>query len=159
MPEGPELYLSCKYVNEVCRGKTFGGKIEKSPVSKQPDIDWMSPEYTISATSRGKEIKLILTQCNANNENSKNIKSRENLSIVLQFGMTGKFAFYPSSDLRKHAHLNFFTTGEPSMVLSFIDSRRFGSWRVGDNWSDSRGPCVLTEYKLFRYYLLRADLS
>lgn len=155
MPEGPEIYLSSKYVNDICKGKIFGGKIEKSPVSKQPEIEWTSPQYSISAVSRGKEIKLILTQTSTENvKKKKYIKNPPQISIVLQFGMTGQFEFYPSTELKKHAHLNFFTIDKHQMVLSFIDVRRFGSWRVGENWSDSRGPCVLTEYKLFRYKIV-----
>uniref|UniRef100_A0A452GGQ4 Endonuclease 8-like 1 n=1 Tax=Gopherus agassizii TaxID=38772 RepID=A0A452GGQ4_9SAUR len=61
MPEGPELHLAICYINTVCAGLIFSGKVEKSEVSRNPEVLFESNAYLISATSRGKEIKLTLT--------------------------------------------------------------------------------------------------
>ncbi|XP_061174161.1 endonuclease 8-like 1 [Saccostrea echinata] len=150
MPEGPELHLASKFVNLVCKGRLFKGPIIKSEVSKHADVEF-EDEYTISATSRGKEMKLTLnTIC----EDKKSLSKSRSLDIVFQFGMSGKFDFYEATELKKHAHLNFFTKDEPRMVLSFVDYRRFGKWQVGGEWSKERGPCVMFEYQAFRKNVL-----
>uniref|UniRef100_A0A8C3HC50 Endonuclease VIII-like 1 DNA binding domain-containing protein n=1 Tax=Chrysemys picta bellii TaxID=8478 RepID=A0A8C3HC50_CHRPI len=38
MPEGPELHLASCYINTVCAGLIFSGKVEKSEVSKNPEV-------------------------------------------------------------------------------------------------------------------------
>nr|XP_054756591.1 endonuclease 8-like 1 [Lytechinus pictus] len=62
MPEGPELHLASRFVNQSCIGRIFSGKIEKNPVHKCSDIEFDATEYTIAAASRGKEMQLTLTK-------------------------------------------------------------------------------------------------
>ena len=39
MPEGPELNKAARFVNDVCKGRVFNGKIVKSAVNhKNPEI-------------------------------------------------------------------------------------------------------------------------
>lgn len=132
MPEGPELYKNSQFVNRVCKGLIFSGKIVKSAVSvKNPDVEFPACDYSIHSESRGKEMALILTPLNSDSK-GKRIK-KENGSeceqkrtrILFRFGMSGKFTFGPIKDLHKHAHLNFYTKEKPVMVLSFVDVRRF----------------------------------
>ncbi|XP_052100543.1 endonuclease 8-like 1 [Mytilus californianus] len=166
MPEGPELYMSAQFVNQTCRNNLFSGQILKSSVSRQPDIDWNEETYTISAVTRGKELKLTLQSITNDHKENKKCAKKQNksLDIVFQFGMSGKFDFYEANELQKHAHLNFFTKTENDksvqMVLSFVDYRRFGKWQPNGNWSVERGPCVLTDYIPFRENILKnVDLS
>ncbi|KAK3097271.1 hypothetical protein FSP39_008221 [Pinctada imbricata] len=154
MPEGPELHLSSKFVNIVCKGRIFSGKIVKSDVSKHANIEWDGNDYRIAATSRGKELKLTLTEVKGDETDDKNKNPRKCLDILFNFGMSGKFDFYQADQLKKHAHLNFFTKDEPKMVLSFVDYRRFGKWQVRADWSKDRGPCILFEYQKFRENVL-----
>ena len=132
MPEGPELYKNSQFVNRVCKGLIFSGKIVKSAVSvKNPDVEFPACDYSIHSESRGKEMALILTSLNSDSK-GKRIK-KENGSeceekktrILFRFGMSGKFTFGRIKDLHKHAHLNFYTKEKPVMVLSFVDVRRF----------------------------------
>lgn len=146
MPECPELHLASQFVNIVCKGRIFKGPVIKSEVSKLAEVDF-NGEYTISAASRGKEIKLTLVPYG---NGKKSANKRKPLDIVFQFGMSGRFDFDKVAEMRKHAHLNFFTKDEPRMVLSYVDPRRFGKWQVGGYWSTKRGPCVLFEYDEFR---------
>ena len=160
MPEGPELFLAGRYVNQVCANRVFTGKVIKSAVSlKNPDIPWDEDCYKISATSRGKEVKLTLTQIESDSKNgeikskpkgAKSAKLNNFLEILFRFGMSGKFKCQPLEDYQneKHAHLNFFSTD--NMVLSFIDYRRFGRWEVTSDWGPNRGPCVIQEPESFR---------
>ncbi|XP_013389919.1 endonuclease 8-like 1 [Lingula anatina] len=151
MPEGPELHLASHFVNEVCKGRVFAGPIVKSEVStKNPDIPWPAEAYTISATSRGKEVRLTLTSTDTQKTKSKKPKPNESINILFRFGMSGKFQFTAVNEMHKHAHLNFFTRDEPKQVLSFVDYRRFGRWEVTDSWGADRGPCVMFEYDKFR---------
>ncbi|ELU15622.1 hypothetical protein CAPTEDRAFT_110153 [Capitella teleta] len=142
MPEGPELHLAAIFVNKACCGRIFSGKVLKSAVStRNPEVDWDEKEYTISASARGKELKITLTS------------KAKHLDVILRFGMSGKFAFGSVDDMQKHSHLNFYTKTEEK-VLSFVDYRRFGKWEPGGSWGSDRGPCVITEYEAFRENVL-----
>ncbi|XP_075711288.1 endonuclease 8-like 1 isoform X2 [Rhinoderma darwinii] len=145
MPEGPELHLASLYVNKVCNGLCFGGKVEKSAVSKNPEVPFSCPAYTISAVSRGKEVKLILTPVAA---------AGEVACVVIRFGMSGSFKFTPEDEVPKHAHLRFYTMDVPRQVLCFVDPRRFGSWEYNGTWQPQRGPCVMMESEKFRENVL-----
>lgn len=131
MPEGPELYKNSQFVNKVCKGLVFSGKIVKSAVStKNPDVSFPAMcDYCITSESRGKETALILTSLGSDG-NGKQIKQekdceKQRLRILFRFGMSGKFTFGALKDMHKHAHLNFFTKEKPVMVLSFVDVRRY----------------------------------
>ncbi|XP_069812582.1 endonuclease 8-like 1 isoform X2 [Dendropsophus ebraccatus] len=146
MPEGPELHLASVYVNRVCDRLCFGGKVEKSAVSKNPEVPFSCAEYTISAVSRGKELKLILTPA---------ANAAEVACVLFRFGMSGGFKLATEDDLPKHAHLRFYTVDAPRKVLCFVDPRRFGSWHYNSPWQLERGPCVMTEYERFRENVLK----
>lgn len=144
MPEGPEIRLTSLFVNQVCLGKDFAGKVVKSAVSKSSDVLFTSPRYTIAAEARGKELALLLS-CQ---------ESKNNVRLLFRFGMTGRFCFVPAAELPKHAHLQFYTLKEPQHILSFVDIRRFGSWRVCDSWGEDRGPDPMTEHDEFKRNVL-----
>ncbi|XP_026565399.1 endonuclease 8-like 1 isoform X1 [Pseudonaja textilis] len=149
MPEGPELFQASRYINTECAGITFTGKVEKSEVSKNPEVPFESDAYRISAVSRGKELKLTLTPLQR--EDSKG----RPMDLVFRFGMTGNFKLVPVSDMPKHAHLRFYTQEKPARVLCYVDIRRFGKWEVDGTWQADRGPCVMLEYEQFRDNVLR----
>lgn len=144
MPEGPELHQASLYVNKVCNGLFFTGAVRKSEVSKSPEVSFTCEAYRITAASRGKEVKLTLTPMKSQAE------AGQPLDIVFRFGMSGYFILTTEDELPKHSHLRFYSREEPCRVLSFVDTRRFGSWQPGGTWQPSRGPCVITEYKRFR---------
>ena len=134
----------------------------KSAVStKNPDVNWNEDAYSISATSRGKEIKLTLTALNPE-DSTTDTKDKpkkkqlakgvigKTLDILFRFGMSGKFEFQSKDNMEKHSHLNFYTK-EEGMVLSFVDYRRFGRWEITTDWGPKRGPCIITEYLSFRF--------
>ena len=161
MPEGPELHVIGKFINEVSDGRIYTGTVIKSAVStKNPDIDWDEASYTISATSRGKEVMVTLTS--VTDQDVKNAKTKtkakpkqdrvdppKEMKILFRMGMSGKFTFSKKSEIIKHSHLSFFSRDD-DMVLSFTDYRRFGRWEVTDKWGKDRGPCIILEYELFR---------
>nr|XP_006080738.2 endonuclease 8-like 1 isoform X3 [Bubalus bubalis] len=145
MPEGPELHLASHFVNEACRELVFGGCVEKSPVSRNPEVPFESSAYSISALARGKELRLTLSPLPGAQP------PREALALVFRFGMTGSFQLVPSDALPPHAHLRFYTAPPgPRLALCFVDIRRFGRWDLGGEWQPGRGPCVLLEYEQFR---------
>merc|ERR1711915_481793 len=76
------------------------------------------------------------------------------MDILFRFGMSGLFKMTFEDELPKHAHLRFYTNEKPPRVLSFVDTRRFGTWHPNGTWQRDRGPCVLFEYKLFRENVL-----
>ncbi|XP_010841630.1 PREDICTED: endonuclease 8-like 1 isoform X2 [Bison bison bison] len=150
MPEGPELHLASHFVNEACRELVFGGCVEKSPVSRNPEVPFESSAYNISALARGKELRLTLSPLPGAQP------QQEPLALVFRFGMTGSFQLVPSDALPPHAHLRFYTAPPgPRLALCFVDIRRFGRWDLGGEWQPGRGPCVLLEYEQFRENVLR----
>lgn len=154
MPEGPELHLASRFVNKCCKGTVFSGNIVKSEVHKSEEIKFKSDAYTISATSRGKELQLFLSSVQDDKKSAKKaaaIDPQSHAAILFRFGMSGKFEFTAEADLHKHAHLKFFTKSEPRMVLSYVDVRRFGRFEETTQWGKDRGPDPMFEYKEFRY--------
>nr|XP_023408697.1 endonuclease 8-like 1 isoform X3 [Loxodonta africana] len=150
MPEGPELHLASLFVNEACRGLVFGGCVEKSSVSRNPEVPFESSAYCISATARGKELRLTLSPLPGAQP------PQEPLALVFRFGMSGSFQLVPRDTLPPHAHLRFYTVSPgPQLALCFVDIRRFGHWDLGGKWQPGRGPCVLLEYEQFRENVLR----
>ncbi|EDV26401.1 uncharacterized protein TRIADDRAFT_54344 [Trichoplax adhaerens] len=157
MPEGPEVRLASDYINHICCNVIFSGQIVKSDVSKNPSITFAAPFYTITGQSRGKELLLTLKEADANNGNSeemnhrvkKECDSRLEMRILFGFGMSGSFSVTDSDNIPKHSHLRFYAHNKSSMVLNFVDPRRFGTWRVTNNWSPNRGPDAAFEYELF----------
>ncbi|XP_047453153.1 endonuclease 8-like 1 [Mugil cephalus] len=152
MPEGPELHLASLFVNKMCEGVVFTGPVRKSEVSKNPDVPFTCDAYIITATSRGKEVKLTLTPMKSDDpkQRVKAGQAVEPMDIVFRFGMSGFFRFTAEDELPKHAHLRFFSKENPCRVLSFVDARRFGSWHPNGTWQADRGPCIMFEYKSFR---------
>jgi len=147
MPEGPELHMAARFINQVAKHHKFGGAIVKSEVStKNPDVEFEAKSYKISAETRGKELKVFL-------EDQKNAQLKTH--ILFRFGMSGCFKFTPLELLPKHAHLRFFTIDEkPQQVLSFVDYRRFGRWEIEGDWGKDRGPDPIFDYENFRRNVL-----
>ncbi|XP_014025911.1 endonuclease 8-like 1 isoform X1 [Salmo salar] len=161
MPEGPELHLASLFVNRMCEGVVFTGPVEKSEVSKNPEVSFSCPAYTIVATSRGKEVRLTLTPQKSDSTlgRCRRVKAGQTIQvgtmdIVFRFGMSGFFRFTTEAELPKHSHLRFYTNEKPRRVLSFVDTRRFGSWQPDGTWQPNRGPCIMFEYLSFRENVL-----
>lgn len=149
MPECPELHLASVFVNTTCAGMIFTGAVHKSEVSKCPEVLFSCEAYTISATSRGKEVRLTLTPIKSDTRSKG--QNQAPMDVVFRFGMSGSFRFTATEELPKHAHLRFYTREDPQKVLSFVDVRRFGSWQPDGRWQKDRGPCVMMEYESFRW--------
>ncbi|XP_062246797.1 endonuclease 8-like 1 isoform X2 [Platichthys flesus] len=152
MPEGPELHLASLYVNKMCNGVVFTGAVRKSEVSKSPEVPFTCEAYRITAASRGKEVKLTLTPVKSEGPEQAAQTEQADLpmDIVFRFGMSGYFRFTTDDELPKHSHLRFYSKETPCRVLSFVDTRRFGSWQPNGTWQPDRGPCIMFEYKSFR---------
>ncbi|XP_027321920.2 endonuclease 8-like 1 isoform X2 [Anas platyrhynchos] len=145
MPEGPELALAGRYINEACGGLVFSGGAERSAVGRGPEVPFRSEAYRLGAAARGKELRLRLEPLGPGSPQA----------LVFRFGMSGGFRLRPAASPPRHAHLRFLTRESPPRALCFVDARRFGSWRLGDAWQPGRGPCVLSEYQAFRENVLK----
>ncbi|XP_072290925.1 endonuclease 8-like 1 isoform X2 [Eucyclogobius newberryi] len=152
MPEGPELHLASLYVNRACEGVVFTGAVRKSEVSKSLDVPFNCDAYSITATSRGKEVMLTLVPMGAADGKGKGVtaEAAAPMDIVFRFGMSGLFKMTAEDELPKHSHLRFYTKEKPCRVLSFVDTRRFGTWHPNGTWQADRGPCIIFEYQSFR---------
>ena len=139
--------MAARFINQAAGHHKFGGRIVKSEVStKNPNVDFSASLYNIQAESRGKEMKIFLSD-----SKTPKIKTQ----ILFRFGMSGSFKLTTVEDLPKHAHLRFFTVDEkPQQVLSFVDYRRFGRWEIDADWGENRGPDPMFDYENFRQNIL-----
>lgn len=135
MPELAELRLTAEFVNEMANDKVFYG-VRKNPVHKGAEVEVPFAAFTIDACSRGKQLLLTL----------KKLNSDEQVKLLMSMGMSGHFGWVETGVLSKHSHLRF---KSDNGSLDFIDVRRFGKWKLADNWSADRGPDPTTEFQSF----------
>ena len=143
MPEGPEIHIAARFINQVAKKHEFGGPIIKSEVStKNPNVDFTAKKYKINAEARGKELKVFLED---------KASSKKKTHILFRFGMSGCFNLTPADQLPKHSHLRFQTLDKKDpQILSFVDYRRFGRWEIEGDWGKDRGPDPIFDYENFR---------
>ena len=139
MPELAEIHLMSVFINQKTRNKKLVS-ITKNPESKSKrkfDLPTRFQMYTggttvIRSESIGKELGI-------NFYNRGGIHANDHC-LVFKLGMTGAFEFSELGEsLPKHAHILFeFSDGS---VLSFVDSRRFGTWKWG-GFNKKRSPDI-----------------
>jgi len=147
MPELPEIRGMADVVNRHASGKVFV-KCTKSTVSKQSKVRAPSPKFTVSAECKGKELMLRLQPIGENDKE---------MFVLCNMGMTGYFEGVDSAKaMHKHAHLRF--SAEDGSVLSFVDHRRYGSWRAlsKPEWGAGRGPDPVSAHEAFRSGIVQA---
>lgn len=138
MPEIAEVRLMADFINESAVSPCI--KITKSEIHKGPELklsDIGTKSASLYAMSRGKELII-------------QVHYPVNVSKAIRFnlGMSGNFECTSENNLPKHAHLRFhLNNGE---VISFVDARRFGSWRWADEWSPGRGPDIFFQPEEFK---------
>lgn len=141
MPELAELRLTADYINTSAKGLKFVNII-KNPSHKGKDIYIRFSHFTITAESRGKELMLTLMDRD----------SHEIVKLLMTMGMSGHFQLHNTENTHKHAHLSFISTDGVS--LSFVDVRRFGKWKISNDWSPNRGPDPINEFAKFKENVL-----
>ena len=137
MPELAELRLTADYINTAAHGLKFES-VNKNPQHKCEDLDIPFRKFKIKAQSRGKEIVVGILDCD----------SDKIIPIRWTMGMSGYFAMTNTAQEHKHAHIKFNT--DDGTTLSFVDVRRFGKWKQGVWWNDTRGPDPTTEFEQFK---------
>jgi endonuclease VIII-like 1 len=137
MPELAELRLTSEYIKTVSNGREFT-RIEKSQAHKGIEFSAPYPTFKISAKSKGKEIVMYLYP---------NEATPVYTPIRMTMGMSGHFQLTETGKEAKHAHLKFYSTD--GYTLSFVDVRRFGKWKLGEEWSSNRGPDPTLEFQNF----------
>jgi endonuclease VIII-like 1 len=139
MPELAELRLTADYINQEANGRIFT-KIKKNPVHKGADIfEDIDFPFTLSAESRGKELRLEITSVPTN------APDKKVHHLMMGMGMAGHFNWVPPGTISKHSHLKFVTEDG---TLDFVDVRRFGNWKWG-NWNKDRGPDPTVQFQDF----------
>lgn len=150
MPELPELHGMSQVINSHAAGRIFF-KCKTSSVTKLPRVKPPRGKFVITAQSRGKELMMSLMPV----PQTRNMASA--VYILCNMGMTGFFeAVFSHNSRHKHAHLSFYATD--GSVLSFVDQRRFGTWRsmAAFVWPEDRGPDPVKEYVAFRLGVVAA---
>ena len=136
MPELAELRLTADFINKASSSLKFVN-IKKNPVHKGIEVKLPFKFFRIFAESRGKELMLTLSDND----------SKKKVHLLMTMGMSGHFAHTNTSKEKKHSHLMFM--GKDGTTLSFVDVRRFGKWKLVNDWSPNRGPDPTKEYDLF----------
>lgn len=138
MPELAELRLTSEYININSEGREFF-KIEKNPLHKGVEFALPYSRFKIKSKSRGKEIVMYLYEDGT--------PTKQHTPIRMTMGMSGHFQLTQTGKEAKHAHLKFYSTD--GYTLSFVDTRRFGKWKFGEEWSSNRGPDPTLEFQNF----------
>lgn len=139
MPEGPEIRFMKDFINSSSEGKVFR-KIRKSKVSKvKTSIRDPFDLWSISAESRGKELKVIFTNREGDSE-----------SMIFSMGMSGSWGMCRTGEEPKHSH--FMIDSLDGSTLYLHDVRRFAKWRWG-NWNSDRSPCIMESLPEFKHNL------
>ena len=136
MPELAELKFTADYVNQVSEGANYVN-VSKNPEHKCEDLDIPFKSFRVKAESKGKEMVLMILD----NDSDKIIPIR------MTMGMSGYFKLTNTGDEAKHSHLKFHR--KDGTTLSFVDMRRFGKWKQGLWWNDTRGEDPTTSFDSF----------
>lgn len=146
MPELPELHGTANVINEHAIGRIFV-RCKKSSVSKLPRVKVPKGQFAIHAESRGKELMIRLQPVG--------LADNKAMYVLCNMGMTGFFQVASSMKaVNRHAHLQFHAAD--GTVLSFVDQRRFGTWRPQKtpDWPAERGPDPVKDHDAFRRHVL-----
>jgi len=140
MPEISEVRLTSEWVTQKNKDRTIVEVeyLNSNKLSMVEDINVIGT--TLSATSRGKEMKLLFN----------------NIPVVITLGMSGGFKNFKerlddSNMGWKHAHIRF--TMSDGNIFIWTDVRRFGK-SLGKDWGTKRGPDIFDEEELFRKNIL-----
>lgn len=136
MPELAELKFTADYVNKMSEGAKYVNVV-KNPEHKCEDLNIPFKFFKIKAESKGKEMVLIIQD----NDSDKFIPIR------MTMGMSGYFKLTNTGQEAKHSHLKFHR--KDGTTLSFVDVRRFGKWKQGLWWNDTRGEDPTTSFDSF----------
>ena len=139
MPEISEVKLTAEFINHANQNRSIQDvqflKTNKLKLIEELDIIGS----TISAVSRGKELKLFFNQ----------------EPVVISLGMTGCFKNFQKRGYKnkhwKHGHIRFYMSDDTWFVWS--DVRRFGK-SISNNWNPLRGPDIFNEEQLFKSNIL-----
>eukprot|EP00747_Dinoflagellata_sp_TGD_P221250 gnl/TRDRNA2_/TRDRNA2_93106_c0_seq1.p2 gnl/TRDRNA2_/TRDRNA2_93106_c0~~gnl/TRDRNA2_/TRDRNA2_93106_c0_seq1.p2 ORF type:complete len:352 (-),score=51.86 gnl/TRDRNA2_/TRDRNA2_93106_c0_seq1:468-1523(-) len=158
MPELPELHCMAEVINTHAAGRTFIS-CRKSSINKLPPVKVPKGSFTMSAQSRGKELMMTLQPASPLDGGGKHLEgdARRAVFILCNMGMTGFFEAVPCAKAKhRHAHLSFVATD--GSILSYVDVRRFGTWRsmTTPEWPKDRGPDPVKEHALFRHNVVSA---
>merc|ERR1712079_589976 len=95
MPEGPELRLAANFINKVAVNSSFSGKVVKSDLAaKKQDVNFEAANFSLSAESRGKELKVYLNPMQSDSKKKKKKvveQEHEVKHLLFRFGMSGCF--------------------------------------------------------------------
>ena len=136
MPELAEVKIMSEYINYVSNDEEYIS-VEKSEKNKNPNLEIPYKSFRISSTSRGKELMLVVTDT----------ETEEEKKFLMGMGMSGNWIFIEKGSIPKHSHIVFET--KEGGKLCMYDFRRFSRWKESYEWSDNRGPCMLTEWESF----------
>lgn len=136
MPELAEIKLTAEYINQSAKDLIFT-EVIKNPAHKGAEIKIPFTKFQLHAESRGKEIVLYILE----------VGDIDHIPIRMSMGMSGHFKLTKTGAEPKHSHLQFKTIN--NHTLNFVDVRRFGKWKVGETWSENRGPCPVAEHDAF----------
>ncbi len=148
MPEHAEVKITSTFINTSVVDIIFS-EVGISSITKNViDLNLPFQKFKISSSTRGKELKITLTSLHSKSESK---------SLVMGFGMTGKWLFLKKEELLKVPHVHLFFRGKDEdhneFYLAFQDVRRFARWSWAD-WSPNRGPDPITEAELFKENIL-----
>ena len=141
MPEISEVKITSEFVTRRNRNRKIVD-VEYLSSNKLKEIENINViGKTLSATSRGKEMKLLF----------------DDEPVVITLGMSGGFKNFetPSDNSNKywkHSHIRF--KMDDGNYFNWCDIRRFGK-SLGKDWNENRGPDLFDDEEGFRNHILK----
>lgn len=141
MPEISEVRITSEFVTRRNRNRKIVD-VEYLSSNKLKEVENINViGKTLSATSRGKEMKLLF----------------DDEPVVITLGMSGGFKNFetPSDNSNKywkHSHIRF--KMDDGDYFNWCDIRRFGK-SLGKDWNVNRGPDLFDDVEGFKNHILK----
>jgi endonuclease VIII-like 1 len=141
MPEISEVKITSEFVTRRNRNRKIVD-VEYLSSNKLKEVENINViGKTLSATSRGKEMKLLF----------------DDEPVVITLGMSGGFKNFetPSDNSNKywkHSHIRF--KMDDGDYFNWCDIRRFGK-SLGKDWNENRGPDLFDDEEGFRKHIFK----
>lgn len=136
LTELPEVKFMTDFINQKAKNQVFNSIIGMDPAYKFDEVK-LPREFSLTASSRGKELCLILTD----------LRNKQITKIFIIFSLAGNIVIFDEKDIGQHHRL--IIRRSDGKVIALHDVRRFSKVRIDTKWSIARGPDPIDEYAAF----------
>ena len=137
MPELPEIKRYALAINSASTPHTFHSLTILPSAKPVPLTTPIPPSFTLSATSRGKELLLTLTPTSSS--------SSPPLTLRANHGLVGRWEVVSSPEQASDLPGARYVFASPEVCVVYVDTMNMGSLKQG-SWSPGRSPCPSSQH-------------